>query len=116
MEWQFLLGLGAITIVVIGLVVYVGMKLNKAVLKETLEIVLPINLTLTGTALMACIVGFWIICLVAGKFRPDSSFGAFVATADGVGIVIVGSVFFAGVAGAVLEKLGYPIATRGERP
>ena len=64
---------------------------------------------------MACVVGFWIICLVAGKLRPDSSFGAFVGTADGVGTVIVGSIFFAGVAGAVLEKLGYPIATRGER-
>jgi len=115
MEWQFLLGLSAITIVVIGLVIYFGMKLNKAVLKEAPEIALPINLTLTGTTLMACVVGFWIICLVAGKLRPDSSFGAFLGTADGVGTVIVGSIFFAGAAGAVLEKLGYPIATRGER-
>lgn len=115
MEWQFLLGLGAITIVVIGLVIYVGMKLNKAVLNEAPAIALPIKLTLTGTTLMACVVGFWIIYLFAGKLRPDSLFGAFVGTADGVGTMIVGSIFFAGVAGAVLEKLGYPIATRGER-
>jgi len=42
MEWQFLLGLGAITIVVIGLVIYFGMKLNKAVLNEAPAIALPI--------------------------------------------------------------------------
>jgi hypothetical protein len=29
--------------------------------------------------------------------------------------MIVGSIFFAGVAGAVLEKLGYPVAKNGER-
>jgi len=115
MEWQFFLGLGAITIVVIGLVIYFGMKLNKAVLKEAQEIGLPKNLTLAGTTLMACVVGFWIICLIAGKLRPDSSFGTFVGTVDGAGTVIVGPILLAGVAGAVLEKLGYPIATRGER-
>jgi len=116
MEWQFLLGLGAITLVVIGLVIYFGLKLNRAVLKHAPEIALPINLTLTGTTLFAWLVSFWIICLVAGKFRPDNWLGKFVGTADGVGIVIVGSIFFAGVAGAVLEKLGYPIATKDERP
>lgn len=116
MELGFVLGLGAITLFVIGLVIFFGLKLNKAVLKQAPELAMPINLTLTGTVLMACVVAFWIICLVAGKLRPDSSFGAFVGTADGVGIVIVGSIFFAGVAGAILEKLGCPIATRGEDP
>jgi hypothetical protein len=79
-------------------------------MKRAPETAFALNLTFTGTALMACIVGFWIICLVAGKLRPHSSFGAFVGTADGAGIVIVGSFLFAGVAGAVLEKLGFPIA------
>jgi hypothetical protein len=115
MEWQFLLGLGAITLVVIGLVIYLGLKLNRAVMKRAPETAFALSLTFTGTALMACIVGFWIICLVAGKLRPHSSFGAFVGTTDGAGMMIVGSIFFAGVAGAVLEKLGYPVAKNGER-
>jgi len=114
MEWQFLAGLGAMTSLVIGLVIYVGLKLNKAVLKHAPEIALPLNITYTGTALFALLVGFWVLCLVAAKLRPETWFGSFVGTTDGVGIVIVGSSFFAGVAAVVLEKLGWPIASRGE--
>ncbi len=116
MELGFVLGLGAITLVVIGLVIFFGSKLNKVVLKRSPEHALSINFTLSGTALMACLVGFWLICLVAATLRPDSPFGAFVGTTDGVGVVIMGSVLFAGVAGAVLDKLGYPIATNEEDP
>ncbi len=116
MEWQFLAGLGAITLVVVGLVTYLGLKLNKFVLRHAPEIALPINITFTGTTLFALVVGFWVLCIAAANLRPESSFGSFVGTADGMGIVIVGSIFFAGVAGAVLEKLGWPIAKRGEAP
>ena len=116
MEWQFLAGLGAITLVVIALVIYFGLKLNKAVLEHAPGIALPVNITLSGTVLFALIVGFWIVCLAAGTLSPESLFGSFVRTADGVGAVIVGSVLIAGVAAAVLEKLGRPIATRGEDP
>lgn len=115
MEFGFVLGLVVITLIVIGLVIYFGMKLNRAVQKEAPESKFTLHLSLTGTALMACIVTFWLICLVAGKIRPDTSFGAFVGTVDGVGTVIVGSIFFAGIAGAIAEKLGHPIAIRGER-
>lgn len=114
MEWQFLSGLAAITSVVIALVVYIGLKLNKAVLKHAPEVALPLNITYAGTTLFALLVGFWVLCLVAAKLRPETWFGSFVGTADGVGIVIVGSSFFAGVVAVVLEKLGWPIALRGE--
>jgi len=114
MEWQFIAGLGAITGLVIALVIYLGLKLNKAVLKNAPDMALPINITYSGTALFALVVGFWVLCLAAAKLRPETWFGSFVGTADGVGIVIVGSIFLAGVAAAVLEKLGWPIASRGE--
>ena len=114
MEWQFLAGLGAITSVVIALVIFLGLRLNKAVLKRAPEIALPIYINRSGTVLFALIVSFWLVCLVAAKLRPETSLGAFLGTADGVGVVVVGSLFFAGVAGAVLEKLGWPIASRGE--
>ena len=116
MEIGFVFGLVAITLLVIGLVIHFGAKLNRAVLKQAPESMLALRLSLTGTALRACIVAFWLICLVAGKLRPDTSFGAFVGTVDGMGTVVVGSVFFAGIAAAISEKFGYPIATRSERP
>ena len=114
MDWGFEVGLIAITLIVIGLLIFFGLKLNKAVMKRAPEIALPLNITLAGTLLLACVVAFWVICLVAGKLRPESSLGAFVGTADGVASVLVGSIVFAMVARVILEKLGYPIAKRGD--
>jgi len=114
MEWGFVLGLGGITVFVIGLVIFFGLKLNKAVLEHAPETALPLNVTLAGTVLWACVVGSWLVCLVAAKLRPETSLGAFAGTSDGVAIILVGSILIAGGAAAILEKLGYPIATRGE--
>lgn len=114
-ELKFFAGLSAITLIVIGLVIYIGLKLNNTVLKRAPEIALPLNITLTGTALWASVVGFWLVCLVAGKLRPATLLGAFVGTADGMAAVFIGSIFFAMIAGAILEKLGYPIARRDDQ-
>ena len=57
MEWGFVLGLGAITLVVIGLIIYFGLKLDKAVQRHAPEISLPLSITPTGNALFACMVG-----------------------------------------------------------
>ncbi len=112
-ELKFFLGLSAITLMVVALVIYFGMKLNRAINKNAPEINFPLRVTMTGTVLWACVVGFWVICAVARKLRPDSSFGDFLNTMDGLASVIVGSIFFAAIAGAILEKLGYPIARMG---
>jgi hypothetical protein len=114
MEWEFVFGLGTITLVVIGLVIYFGMRVSKAVQKHAPEGDLAMRITPAGNALFACMVGFWLICLVARAFRPESSLGAFVGTADGVVAVVVASVFFAAVAAEILKKLGHPIAKRGD--
>ncbi len=111
-ELKFFSGLAAITLIVIGLVIYIGLKANKAVLKRTPEIALPLNITFTGTALWACVVSFWLICLVSAKLWPESSLGVFAGTPDGIAVLLVGSFFFAVVAGAILEKIGYPIANK----
>lgn len=115
MEWEFLLGLGGITLVVIGLVIYLGLKLNRAVDKHAPDINFPLNVTPSGNVLFACVVAFWVYCAAARTLRPESSFGAFLNTADGVATVLVGSIFFAAIAAAILERLGYPIARRGDR-
>ena len=113
-ELKFFLGLGAITLVVVGLVIYFGLKLNKAVETRTPNINFPLKVTLTGTALWACVVGFWVICAVARELRPASVLSDFLRTTDGIASVFVGSIIFAVIAGVVLEKLGYPIAKRGD--
>ena len=114
MEWEFLLGLSVITLVVIGLLVFLGLKLNRAVNKHTPELNFPVNATRSGNMLFACIVAFWVFCAALRILRQESPFGRFLNTADGIAAVILGSVFFAALAGAVLEKLGYPIARTGD--
>ncbi len=113
MDWGFVLGLGGITLVVSGLVIFFGLKLNKAVERHASEINLPLNITPTGNVLFACMVAFWIYCAVTRVLDPGSSLGVFLADVDGVAAVVVGSVLFGGIAGAILERLGYPIAKRG---
>lgn len=70
------------------------------------------HITMSGTVLFACMVAFWIFCAASRALRPDSTIGAFLSDADGVLAVIVASVLFGGIAGAILEKLGYPIVER----
>lgn len=115
MEWGFVLGLGAITLVVIGLVIYFGRKLSKAIQNRTPESDLAVNVTPTGNALAACMVGFWVVCLAARVLAPEGSLGEFLGRADGVVAVLVASIFFFAIAAAILEKLGYPIMKRGRR-
>ena len=107
-ELKFFLGLGAITLVVVGLVIYSGLKLNKAVETQATRINFPLKVTITGTVLWACVVGFWVICAIARELRPASVLGDFLSTIDGIVLVVAGSILFAVVAGVILEKLGYP--------
>ena len=113
-ELKFFLGLGAITLAVIGLLIYFGLKLNKAVETQAPKSNFPLKVTMTGTALWACVVGFWVICAVARELRPAGFLGGFLHTTDGIASVFLGSIVFAAIAGVVLEKLGYPIAKRGD--
>ena len=113
-DLKFFLGLSAITLVVIGLVIYFGLKLNKAVDRHAANIDFPWHITLTGTALWACVVGFWVICAVARELRPESLLGEFLSTTDGVASIFAGSIFFAVTAGVILERLGYPIQKRAD--
>ena len=113
-ELKFFLGLSVITLMVIGLFIYFGMKLNSAVNTNAPELNFALKVTMTGTVLWGCVVGFWVACATARELRPDSSFGDFLNTTDGLASVFVGSIVFAVIAGVVLEKLGYPIARTGD--
>ena len=106
-ELKFFLGLGAITLVVVGLLIYFGLKLNKAVETQAPRINFPLKVTRTGTVLWACVVVFWVICAIARELRP-SVLGEFLSTIDGLVLVFAGSILFAVGSGVVLEKLGYP--------
>ena len=107
-ELKFFLGLGAITLVVIGLVIFFGLKLNKAVSTQAPRINFPLRVTMSGTVLWASVVGFWVICAIARELRPASVLGDVLSTIDGIVFVFAGSILFAVVAGKVLEKFGYP--------
>jgi hypothetical protein len=111
-EFKFFAGLTAISLAVIGLFIYFGRKLSKAADRHALEIDLPLYVTPTGTALFACIVAFWVVCVAARALKPESSFGSFLNGPEGVFAVISGSIFFAGIAAAILTHLGYPIANK----
>lgn len=112
MEWGFLFGLSAITLVVIGLLVYVGRKLSRAAERHAAEIDLPLYVTPVGTALFACLVAFWLACAAIRALRPESAIGVFLQGPDGLVAVLSGSVFMTGIAAAILQSLGYPIARK----
>lgn len=111
-EWKFFAGLTAITLAVITMIVYLGLKLNKAVGNRATDINFPLNITRSGNVLFACVVTFWVCCAAYRALRPESSFGAFLNTPDGVGAALVGSVLIAAIAAAILEKIGYPVARK----
>ena len=90
-------------------------EVGKAVGKHAPEINFPLNITWSGNILFACVVAFWICCVAIRSLRPESSFGAFLNSPDGVAAAFIGSFFFAAIAGAVLEKFGYPIAKKGDK-
>ena len=112
MELGFIIGLSAITATVIGLLVYLGRKVSRAAERHASELDLPLYVTPAGTALFACIVAFWIICIGTRALRPESSLGIFLHEPEGVLAVITGSIFFAGIAAAILNQIGCPIAKR----
>ena len=115
MDWGFVIGLGAIALVVIGSIIYFGRKLSGFVRKHAPESDLAMRVTPTGNALAACMAGFWGACIIAFKLAPKSTLGAFLGTTDGVLVVILGSIFFWVTAAIILDKFGYPIARRGSR-
>lgn len=111
-ELKFFAGLTAITLTVIGLFIYFGRKLSKAAERHAADIDLPLYLTPSGTALFACMVAFWVVSVATRALRPESSFGSFLNGPEGVLAVISGSIFFTGIAAAILSHFGYPIAKR----
>jgi len=115
-ELKFFAGLTVITFVVIGLFTYFGRKLSKAAERHASEIDLPLYVTPTGTALFACIVAFWVICVTTRALKPESSFGSFLNGPEGVLAVISGSIIFAGIAAVILTQFGYPIANKKKGP
>jgi hypothetical protein len=54
-------------------------------------------------------------CVGTLKFRPEGGFGTFLSSIDGKVTVVVLSLVFVFIVGALLEKLGYPIAKKEER-
>ena len=117
-ELKFFAGLAAITIFVIVLLVLFGRKLSKAAERNARYIDLPLYVSRTGTVLFACVVAFWVYCAAARVLTPQSRFGNFLGTFDGVTSVILGSCVFIGISWVIAEKLGHPLARweRDSRP
>jgi len=107
--------LSAVALLAIGLVVFLGRKLSRAVQKNAPDSDLLAKVTPAGTVLMAVIVAFWVICAVTRVFSPETWLGSSLGSIDGFGAVVVVSIIVAGIAAAVLEKLGIPVAKRGGR-
>ena len=109
-ELKFFSGLAVVTAFVIAVFIYFGRKLSRAAEKNAAHIDLPLYVSRTGTVLFACLVAFWVYCVSVRALTPESTFGQFLGTAEGVVSVVLGSCVFVGVAWVILEKLGYPPA------
>lgn len=115
MELASFLSLAMVTLIVIGVIVFLGLKINQAVLQHAPGSDYSLHITFAGTVVGAGMVAFWIICVIAAKLRSESPFGSFVGSPEGMATVFFGSIFVAVVAGIILEKCGYPLATRGDQ-
>jgi hypothetical protein len=115
MDWEFILGLVAITLLVVGLFIYFGQKAARYVARHAPESDLAVEITPTGTVLTALMVGCWVLCLAARALAPHSSLGAFVSNPDGMAAVFAGSIIFFSLVAVILQRLGYPVAKRGKR-
>ena len=115
MDWGFVLGLGVIFVLLITPLIYLGRKLSKSVKKQSPESDVAMNITPTGNALTACLVGSWGACIIAFKLAPNSKFGVFLSTAEGVAAAIVGSILFYAIAAEIAKRFGYPVAEMGKR-
>ena len=67
------------------------------------------QITMSGTVLFACLVAFWIYCAASRVFNPSGALGVFLGDIEGIVAIAIGSVLLAGIAGVILEKLGFPI-------
>lgn len=115
MDWEYILGLGAITLLVVGLFVYFGQKVSRSVAKHAPDSELAVEITPTGTVLTALMVGCWVLCLAARALAPQSVLGAYVSNPDGMAAVFAASLIFFPLIAVILQKLGYPIAKSGRR-
>lgn len=114
MEWQFILGLSAITMALIGLFVFIGIRISRAVKKDAPDSSFAQKITMTGTVLFALLISFWVACLAARALKPASALGAYVSSTDGLAGAFIGSFVVVVAAAAVLEKLGYPISKKDQ--
>ena len=110
-DLKFFSGLAAVTIFVIGLFFYFGRKLSKSAERNAAYINLPFYVTRAGTVFFSCVVAFWVYCVAAKVLLPQSPFGKYLGTFDGVASVALASCVFVGIAWVISERLGYPFAT-----
>ena len=74
------------------------------------------RITMTGVALFACLVAFWIYCAISRVLDPGSLLGTLVGDLEGVIVTAFGSAILAGIASAILKNLGYPIIKHAAFP
>ena len=110
MDWQFVVGLAVPTLLVIGLLIYAGVRWSRFVQKESPHSHLALRITMTGTVVAAFMVGFWVLCIAARQLAPESALGRFMQSPDGFIVVIAFSVFAVPLIAVVLKSFGYPIA------
>lgn len=115
-DLKFFAGLSVVTIIVISLLVYLGLKLNKALGKHAAAIHFPLHISLTGNILSACLVASWVYCAAIRALKPESPLGVVLQTPDGIATVAIGSILVFAIVSAVLERFGYPSFTKGDEP
>lgn len=115
MDWSFVLGLGVIFLVLVIPLIYFGRRLSTSVKKQSPESEFVVSVTPVGNALAACLVGFWGACVIAFKLAPNSAFGTFLASVEGVVTAALGSMILYVFATVLLKKLGYPSSRKDGR-
>jgi hypothetical protein len=102
-----------VLVLVIGAMFYFGMKLARSIEKNAPRD-MRAKLTLTGTALYACMTSVLVLFVAAAILKPEGALGSFLGTLQGVVVALVGTVVFFSIAAWLFDRFGYPISQRAK--
>jgi UDP-N-acetylmuramyl pentapeptide phosphotransferase/UDP-N-acetylglucosamine-1-phosphate transferase len=108
-----IVALGMVTLLVVAVLVYFGIRFSKHLQRESPENDLALRLSPTGVGLCVFMVALLLLGVAARALSPDGPLGRFLQDARGIVAGCVGLSIVMLIAGLVFEKLGYPITKRG---
>jgi hypothetical protein len=111
-EAEFFAGLIGITVLVCGVVAWIGLRAQRQLSDAAPGNTFLARLTPTGVALSTCLVLVFVVGAAARKLAPESELGIFLNSVHGVPAAMGVAVFVYWIFASILARVGHPIVER----